>query len=148
MAFFLRDYMATALTRQPAKSLVNCEVSYVQREGIDFQRAARQHEGYCRALKQMGVEVETLPPEDPYPDSVFVEDNAIILDELAVVVSMGPGSRQGEPALLVPVLSRYRHIVHIAPPATNPCLSDWFNSMIVASHIPVLLAFDEVELRA
>ncbi len=118
MAFFLRDYMATALTRQPAKSFVNCEVSYIQREGIDFQHAVRQHEGYCRALKQMGVEVETLPPEDPYPDSVFVEDNAIILDELAVVTSMGPGSRQGEPALLVPVLSRYRRIVHIAPPAT------------------------------
>lgn len=110
--------MTTAITRQPAKSFVNCEVSYVQREGIDFLRTARQYEGYCQALKQMGVTVESLPPVDRYPDSVFIEDNAIILDELAVMTSMGAGSRHGEPALLVPVLSKYRRLVKISLPAT------------------------------
>lgn len=109
--------MTTAFTRQPASSLVNCEVSFVPRTGIDLQHAEQQHKDYCRALAQMGVGVESLPPEEQYPDSVFIEDNAIILDELAVVTSMGTDSRQGEPALLVPVLSRYRPIVKVTPPA-------------------------------
>ena len=107
-----------ALTRRPASSLVNCEVGYVPRKGIDLHLAFRQHESYCRALRKMGVAVEVLPPEEAFPDSVFIEDNAIILDELAVVTSMGAPSRQGEPALLLPVLARHRRLVTISPPAT------------------------------
>lgn len=107
-----------ALTRRPAFSLVNCEVGYVPQEGIDLHLAFQQHEAYCQALRQMGMEVEVLPPEETFPDSVFIEDNAIILDELAVVTSMGMPSRQGEPALLLPVLARHRRLVTISPPAT------------------------------
>ena len=107
-----------ALTRRPASSLVNCEVGYVPRKGIDLHLAFQQHESYCRALRKMGVAVEVLPPEEAFPDSVFIEDNAIILDELAVVTSMGAPSRQGEPALLLPVLARHRRLVTISPPAT------------------------------
>lgn len=107
-----------ALTRRPASSLVNCEVGYIPREGIDLPLAFRQHAAYCQALRQMGVDVEVLPPEEAFPDSVFIEDNAIILDELAVVTSMGTPSRQGESALLLPVLARHRRLVTISPPAT------------------------------
>lgn len=107
-----------ALTRRPAFSLVNCEVEFVPRERIDPHLAFRQHEAYCRALRQMGVAVEVLPPEEMYPDSVFIEDNAIILDELAVITSMGTPSRQDEAALLLPVLARHRRLVTISPPAT------------------------------
>ena len=107
-----------ALTRRPAHSLVNCEVEYVPREGIDLHLAFRQHEAYCQTLRQMGVVVEVLPHEEAFPDSVFIEDNAVILDELAVVTSMGTPSRQGEPALLLPVLARHRRLVTILPPAT------------------------------
>ena len=94
--------MPVALTRQPAQSLVHCEVSHVEREDIDFSLAVRQHQMYCRALQQQGMDVQTLPPVEAYPDSVFVEDNAIVLDEVAVLTSMGTVSRQGEPALLRP----------------------------------------------
>ena len=107
-----------ALTRRPALSLVNCEVGHVPREEIDLHLALQQHEAYCQALRQLGVAVEMLPSEEAFPDSVFIEDNAIILDELAVVTSMGTPSRQGEPALLLPVLARHRRLVTIAPPAT------------------------------
>lgn len=107
-----------ALTRRPSCSLVNCEVGHVPREVIDLPLAFQQHEAYCQALRQLGVAVEVLPPEEAFPDSVFVEDNAIILDELAVVTSMGIPSRQGESALLLPVLGRYRRLATIAPPAT------------------------------
>ena len=110
--------MTVALTRQPPQSLVHCEVSHVEREAIDFSQAVRQHQKYCRALQQHGLDVQTLPPVEAYPDSVFVEDNAIVLDELAVLTSMGTDSRKGEPALLRPVLSEYREVVELSRPAT------------------------------
>lgn len=106
-----------ALTRRPAFALVNCEVGYAPRQEIDLQLAFQQHETYGQALRQLGVAVEVLPPEEAFPNSVFIEDNAIILDELAVVTSMGTPSRQGEPELLRPVLDRHRRLATIAPPA-------------------------------
>ncbi len=109
--------MTFALTRQPALSLENGEVTYVSRQSIDLPLAFQQHEAYCQALRHMGVEVERLPSVEGHPDSVFIEDNAIILDELAVLSSMGTVSRQGEIDFLLPVLSRHRSVVTISPPA-------------------------------
>ena len=109
--------MPVALTRQPAQSLVQCEVSHVERKPIDFSLAVQQHQNYCRTLQQHGLDVQALPPDESYPDSVFVEDNAIVLDEIAVLTTMGAVSRQGEPALLKPILSGYRKVVEIALPA-------------------------------
>lgn len=97
---------------------MNCEVTHVSRRPIDIHSAVKQHESYCQALRDMGVEVEELPPLDAYPDSVFIEDNAIVLDELAVVTTMGTASRQGEVTSLRPVLSGLRRLVAISPPAT------------------------------
>ena len=102
-----------ALTRRPSRSLVDCQVRAVPREVIDLRLAFQQHDAYCRVLRQMGVAVEVLPPEEAFPDSVFIEDNAIVLDELAVVTSMGTASRQGEPPLLLPVLARHRRLVMV-----------------------------------
>ena len=109
--------MTFALTRQPALSLENGEVTHVSRQSIDLPLACHQHEAYCQALQHMGVEVERLPSVEDHPDSVFIEDNAIILDELAVLSSMGTVSRQGEIDFLLPVLSRHRSVVTISPPA-------------------------------
>ena len=107
-----------ALTRRPAFALVNCEVGYAPRQEIDLHLAFHQHEAYCQALRQLGVAVEVLPSEEAFPDSVFIEDNAVILDELAMIASMGTPSRRGEPALLSPMLARHRRLAMIAPPAT------------------------------
>lgn len=90
----------------------------MSRQPIDAPLASRQHERYCQSLRHLGVEVEQLPPLDAYPDSVFIEDNAIVLDELSVVTSMGSASRQGEVTSLRPTLSQYRSLVDIYPPAT------------------------------
>jgi len=109
--------MTFALTRQPALSLENGEVTYVSRQSIDLPLAFQQHEAYCQALRLMGVEVDRLSSVEGHPDSVFIEDNAIILDELAVLTSMGTVSRQGEVGFLFPVLSRHRRVMTISPPA-------------------------------
>ena len=109
--------MPTALTRQPAPSLCRCEVTHVESRPIDFALAQRQHRCYGQALQGQGVNVMTLPSDHSFPDSVFVEDNAIIFDEAAVLTSMGVVSRRGEPNLMKSVLSEYRPIVQVSPPA-------------------------------
>jgi len=110
--------MTTALVRQPSSSLVECELAYIARDRIDLQVAFRQHDQYCTSLRNLGIEVEILPPLDTFPDSVFIEDNAIILDELAVLASMGTVSRQGEPRALYALLFHKFRVVEISPPAT------------------------------
>lgn len=110
--------MAIAFVRRPASSLVHCEVTHVAREEIDLPSAFRQHQEYRQAIQNGGVTVESLPPEESFPDGACIEDNAIILPELAVIASMGTASRQSEPALLVSVLSRHRRLVGVSPPAT------------------------------
>ena len=60
----------------------------------------------------------TLDVNRDLPDCVFVEDTAIVLDEAAVLASLGIGSRRAEPAGIEPVLRKYREIQRIEQPAT------------------------------
>lgn len=108
----------TALTRAPAATLAECELTYLDRAPIDLALARRQHAAYCAALHEAGARVVTLPPEDRFPDSVFVEDPALILDEVAVLTRPGVASRQGEVDLLAPAIAVYRPTVRLQPPAT------------------------------
>ncbi|MCW5883302.1 MAG: dimethylargininase, partial [Anaerolineae bacterium] len=108
----------TALTRAPAATLPDCELTYLDRTPIDLALARRQHVTYCAALHQAGARVVTLPADDRFPDSVFVEDTAIILDEIAVLTRPGAASRQGEVDLIAPAIAVYRPTVRLQPPAT------------------------------
>lgn len=110
--------MIVALTREPARALDACELTYREREPIDAERAARQHRGYCDALRACGAQVLTLPPVDELPDSVFVEDTAIVLDEMAVLTRPGVESRRGEVGLIEADVARLRPVVKVLPPAT------------------------------
>ncbi|HYY97601.1 MAG TPA: arginine deiminase family protein [Pyrinomonadaceae bacterium] len=110
--------MIFALTREPARALDACELTYREREPIDAERAALQHRGYCDALRACGARVLTLPPADELPDSVFVEDTAIVLDEVAVLTRPGVESRRGEVALIEAEVARLRPVVKVEPPAT------------------------------
>src|SRR5690349_11445066 len=76
--------MWTALTRDVSSTLGNCELSYVDRTPIDVERARHQHEAYRAALEACGCRVIALPAEPDFPDAVFVEDVALVFDELAV----------------------------------------------------------------
>jgi dimethylargininase len=110
--------MIVALTREPAGALDACELTYREREPIDAGAAAAQHRGYREALAACGVRVVTLPPAEGLPDSVFVEDTAIVLDEVAVLTRPGVGSRRGEVSLIEPEVARLRPLVRVEPPAT------------------------------
>jgi dimethylargininase len=107
-----------ALTRLPSVNLHACERTYVPRGGIDYALAARQHVAYCGVLTECGARVITLPAEPHLPDSTFVEDTAIVLDEVAVLCSMGAEPRRAEPRLMEPVLREHRQIESIELPAT------------------------------
>ena len=110
--------MIVALTREPAGTLDACELTHRAREPIDAAAAAAQHRGYRAALEACGARVVTLPPAAEFPDSVFVEDTAIVLDEVAVLTRPGAESRRGEVSLIEPEVARFRPFVRIEPPAT------------------------------
>lgn len=110
--------MIVALTREPARALDACELTYREREPVDAGAAAGQHRAYCEALRACGARVVTLPPAEELPDSVFVEDTAIVLDEVAVLTRPGVESRRGEVRLIEPEVARLRPVVRIEPPAT------------------------------
>ena len=78
----------------------------------------RQHEAYRDALRACGATVLTLDTNRDMADCVFVEDTAIVLDEVAVMMSMGAESRREEPPAIEAALRRFRPIEHVRLPAT------------------------------
>jgi dimethylargininase len=110
--------MRVAITRQVSPGIGRCELSYLEREPIDVGAAQRQHLGYERCLAALGCAVTSLPPEPALPDSVFVEDTAIVLDELAVITRPGAVSRRPETASVAAVLALHRPLFQLAPPGT------------------------------
>jgi dimethylargininase len=107
-----------ALTQTPSLRMDLGVRTYVGREQLDFSRVLDQHADYCRALAAAGATVRVLEVNSRFPDGVFIEDTAVILDNLAVVASMGTSARAAETGGIEQVLSEYCDIVRIAPPAT------------------------------
>ncbi len=109
--------MLTALTHLPSPALAECQLTYVQREAIDYERALQQHASYCDLLSRCGARVTTLCVNPTLPDSTFVEDCAIVLDELAIITSMGTAARRTELAGIALEIARWRPTAQITPPA-------------------------------
>ena len=110
--------MLTAITRSVSPAIVYCELSFIGRKPIDFARAQDQHRDYELLLKRLGVRVIALPAEPDLPDSVFVEDPAVVLDELAVILPLGTETRRREAASLAQELSKYRKLETVKLPGT------------------------------
>ena len=109
-----------ALLRAPATTLAtDCELTHVARRPIDVARIAAEHAAYAQALRDAGLQVTVLAGEPALPDSVFVEDAALVLDELAVLTRPGAASRRAEPALLADALAALRPgLARIEAPGT------------------------------
>jgi dimethylargininase len=110
--------MPIAITRAVGPSLMACQLSFVPRQPIDLGRAAEQHQAYCDALAAGGCEVLTLPAAPGQPDAVFVEDTALVLDEVAVMTRPGAESRREEGAAVAETLARFRPLLQIEAPGT------------------------------
>jgi dimethylargininase len=110
--------MDIALTRGVSPSIDRCELTHIGREPIDLPRAIAQHEDYCDRLEALGLEVLRLPADPACPDCCFVEDTAIVLDEVAVLTPLGTPGRRAESPAIEAALSRYRTVRRIPLPAT------------------------------
>jgi dimethylargininase len=110
--------MLTAITRAVSPAIVHCELSFIDRKPIDLARAQEQHLAYEKLLEKLGASVISLPAEPELPDSMFVEDPAIVLDELAVILPLGTETRRREAPSLAQTLSRFRKLEHITLPGT------------------------------
>lgn len=110
--------MITAITRRVSARFNECEITHIDRNPINLQTARNQHHGYLQALSQAGCTVVELPAEDDLPDSVFVEDTAIVLPEVAVITRPGADSRKAETLSVSSILSQYRPLTYITEPAT------------------------------
>ena len=107
--------MFIALTRAVPSSINNGERTHVDRVPIDVDRAREQHRAYEEAL---GCRIERVPPADDLPDSVFVEDIAVVVEEIAVITRPGAESRRAEIDGVAATLKRFRDLRFIEAPGT------------------------------
>jgi dimethylargininase len=110
--------MTIALTREVSPAIVHCQLTHVTRTAIDPAIARAQHAAYERCLEEAGCSVHRLDADSGMPDSVFIEDMAVIFEELALIARPGAPSRRTETAGVADAVARYRPIRHIEPPAT------------------------------
>jgi dimethylargininase len=107
-----------ALTRAVPTSITRCELTHLAREPIDYARAVAEHAQYEAALTALGCRVERLPDAPDLPDSVFVEDAAVVVDEVAVIARPGAASRRPEVEAMTNALRPHRPLAFIEPPGT------------------------------
>jgi dimethylargininase len=107
-----------AFTRAVPASLARCELTHLARAPLDVARARAQHAAYERALADAGCELARLPELPEHADSVFVEDCAVVLRELAIAARPGAASRRGEVESVAAALSAVRPLARIEPPGT------------------------------
>src|SRR6266581_7824491 len=98
----------TAIIREVSASINDCELSFHARKPIDVAKAIAQHKAYQDCLAELGVQVVFLPAEPELPDAVFVEDPAVVVDEVAVISNMGVARRRREADSLADTLAHYR----------------------------------------
>lgn len=110
--------MTIAVTRTPGPELASCELTFVGREAIDHELALAQHAEYRAALEELGAMVVTLPPLAGAPDATFVEDPALVLDDVALLTRPGAESRRVETASLAEALAPWRCVEHMQAPGT------------------------------
>ena len=110
--------MPIAFTRSVPPSIVNCELTHLNRQPISFARAAEQHDLYEKALIALGCSTHRLPSLPDQPDSVFVEDTAVVLPAIVIITRPGAASRRPEVTSVADALRPYRPLSFIAPPGT------------------------------
>jgi dimethylargininase len=110
--------MTIAITREVSPRFAECEITHIERMPIDLQVARAQHHEYVQALKHLGCNVIELPAESELPDSVFVEDTAFILPELAVITRPGADSRKPEIDSILRTLTPLTKYEQLRAPAT------------------------------
>ena len=128
--------MAIALTRQVSSQIGRCELTHLQRQSINYALASEQHRAYEQTLQALGLHVVSLPPECDFPDSVFVEDTALVLDGFAVMMCPGAESRRGEVPSIAQALQPYRQLYYLQ----HPAIVDGGDILVIGKHVYIGLS--------
>jgi dimethylargininase len=107
-----------AITRGVSRNIAACQLTYRSREEVNYEKAATQLERYCELLLEWGVDLMPLASSDSYPDCCFVQDTAVLLDEICIIASMGAPARLGEVSEVEKLIAPFRKIRRIFAPAT------------------------------
>lgn len=110
--------MTIAITREISPRFAECEITHIERTPIDLELARLQHHAYVNALRELACDVVELPAEPDLPDSVFVEDTAFILPEVAVITRPGADSRKPETESIIQALAPLIELLYVQEPAT------------------------------
>jgi dimethylargininase len=105
-----------ALVRPPGLSFA--QAISTSGAAIDVALAQAQHAEYRQALAAAGVQVETLPPDERYPDSCFMQDPAMVIRGRAIINRPSAASRLGEEEALAAVLASRFPTTRIVAPGT------------------------------
>ena len=111
--------MLIAVTRAVSPALAECELTHLPRDPIDVAKAIADHERYEAALRSLGARVIRAPEEPTLPDAVFVEDTALVLDDVAIITRPGAPSRRPEIESMARVLSAYSRCNGSSRPARS-----------------------------
>ena len=125
-----------ALVRPPGNTYAKALTRQTPAPAVDLERAREQHAGYIRALRQSGVDVLELPPDDVHSDAVFVQDRACILGQRAIFSRSAVPSREGEEAPILEVLQRHFPVATLEAPA----FLDWGDVLIAEDRLFVGLS--------
>lgn len=107
-----------AITRGVSRHIDACQLTHRSREEVNYEKACSQLEQYCELLRRWGVNLMPVAASDSHPDCCFVQDTAVVLDEVCVIASMGADTRLGEVAEVEKLVAPLRKIRHIFLPAT------------------------------
>jgi len=107
-----------AVTRKLGPEIARCELTHREREPIDFELASSQHRLYEECLAGLGCDIHSLPYVPGLPDCVFVEDTAVVLEDIATVTRPGAASRREEITAVASLLERHRRLAFIEEPGT------------------------------
>ncbi|MGQ9624077.1 MAG: dimethylarginine dimethylaminohydrolase family protein [Candidatus Bathycorpusculaceae bacterium] len=105
-----------AIVRPVPNSYDRCVRTNTER--IEIALARKQHTKYCKALQELGLKLIWVKGDNSLPDSCFIEDTAIIIDDKAIICHMKVKSRTREVIEVAKVLEKLKETYHIKPPAT------------------------------
>lgn len=107
------------IVRTPCKALVNGLTS-ANLGQPSYEKALEQHNAYVRALQTCDVDITILPPNEKFPDSVFVEDTALCTPHCVIITRPGAITRRQETELIEEAVARFypNKVERITEPGT------------------------------
>jgi len=114
----MSSFFRNAIVRTPCRNIIN-GISSSSSGKPDYSVSLTQHSEYVRALRECGLTVTVLSPDNDFPDSTFIEDVALCTLRCAVITNPGAPSRSGEIAGMKQILyGFYNNVEEIMSPGT------------------------------